>query len=151
MKGKFSVIFLGVLILLLIASFFLSGRPAHSAPLAYSGSVELRSPVWTSRDRLIVEDDFLVSRSFEPNIRYLDLAGNIRFTHPGTPLALFISGEHSFSRGYFVHENELRVGIDLPVGGRCPVTLFSFWERRFDLDVDRVFVGARLGFKGTLD
>jgi len=137
---------------LMIISLLCALKPAQSAPITYTGNLELRSPIWASEDRLVT-DPFPRFVDFEPNIRYLDLAGNIRFAQEGSPLAAWVSGEHSFNRGYFFHENELRVGLDLLVSKNTssPVTLFSFWERKFDLDVNRVFVGARLGFSGELD
>jgi hypothetical protein len=118
-------------------------RPAHAAPLAYSGSLELRSPVWASP-----------RASFEPSFKHLDVAGHLRLAGQGSPLALWVAGEQSLSRGYFVHESELKVGLDFLAGGAratAPLVLFSYWERRFNLDVDRVFVGARLGFHGVVN
>jgi hypothetical protein len=121
--------------------------PGHASPLQYEGNLELRSPVWASRHLNNGHD-------FEPRIQQLDLAGNVRFFSPGSRFAAWVSGEHSFSRGFFVHENKMRTGLDLRLGpGKNPgsLTLFSFWERRFDIDVDRVFVGVRVGFHGDMD
>lgn len=115
---------------------------AWSAPLQYKGALELRSPVHL---------DTPGPTSWSPDLKYLDLAGHLTLFQEGSPLSLWVAGEHSFSRGYGVRENELKVGVDYKVGKSCPLTLFSYYERRYDLKLDRVFVGARLGFKGSLE
>jgi len=140
---------------LVLALAFLLIRPGHSAPLTYTGELSLRTPVWANQDVLVPhshpEVSQLARESFEPNLRYLDLAGSLCITQKGSPLALWINGEHSFSRGYFVHENKMKIGLDLAVRN-TPLTIFSYFERRFDgEDLDRVFIGAKLGFRGTLD
>lgn len=131
--------------------------PGYAAPIKYTGDISLRSPVWANQDKLVAGPSSeastaaLLRRDFEPSLRYLDLAGHVRFTQDGSPLALWINGEHSFSRSYFVHENKMRIGLDLKVKD-TPLTLFSYFERRFDgEDLDRVFVGAKIGFRGQLD
>lgn len=151
MKGLRSILGLTAVAVLLLA------MPGHAAPIKYTGELSLRSPIWANQDTLAaapsseVSAATLVRRNFEPNLKYLDLAGHIRFTREGSPLALWITGVHSFSRGYFVRESRLKVGLDLKVKN-SPLALFSYWERRFDgQDLDRVFVGAKLGFLGRLD
>lgn len=133
---------------------------SDAAPLRFDGSLELRSPVWASHGHpFFVPDPQYVAPStvghweehdFQPNLKLLDLAGSVRLHSDGSPLALWCSGEHSFSHGAFIHENKLKVGLDLALG-RGPMTLFAFWDRRFDKDLDRAFVGLRCNFRGSLD
>ena len=128
---------------------------ASAAPLQYDGSLELRTPLWASQDRVVSSSypstESLQRENFRPSLRFLDFGGSLRLSQAGSPLSLWVTGEHSFSSGYFVHENKLKVGLDLKLG-KGPVTLFSYWDRRFDKeDLDRVFLGVRCGFRGQLD
>lgn len=149
MKVRLSYLLIAALAVMLLAV------PGHAAPLSYEGSLELRTPVWANQDVASFSSSpsvsTLVRRNFEPSLKFLDLAGSLRITRQGSPLAFWVNGEHSFSRGYFIHENKMRLGLDLQLG-KSPATLFSYFERRFDgEDLDRVFVGVRCGFRGDLD
>lgn len=152
MKFRFAWAAIAAIAVLLLAI------PGHAAPLTYTGDLSLRTPVWANRDVLVSHPypttTSLVRESFTPSLRYIDLAGSLRITRQGSPLALWMNGEHSFSRGYFIHENKMKIGIDWSLGrdGSLPLTLFSYVERRFDgEDLDRVFVGLRCDFKGTIE
>lgn len=136
-------IFIAILAILIIATLLFLPRRAHAAPLQYSGAVELRSPIMLNAPGV---------SGWNPEARFLDLAGYAKLSAANSPLALWVSGEQSLSRQYYgVHESKMKLGIDWKLKSELPVTLFSYWERRFDTDLDRVFVGVRLGFHGNLN
>lgn len=104
----------------------------------YAGSIELRAPVWSG-----------VTASGESNWRNVELAGDLRIWNVLGPFVLRVQGEHTFHQaGIFSPENKLKVGVELPLGHQ--LTAFSYWDRRFNQGVDRVFAGLRLGFGGNL-
>lgn len=131
-----SIISLLVFALVFVVLLLLPTR-AHAQPIQYSGTLELRSPVWASRS------------GFTPDISFLDFAGSLRLTRAGSRWALWANGEKSFSRGYFVHESKAKIGVDYRL--RQSWTLFSYFDERFDSSVERVFVGVKFGFRGDLD
>lgn len=104
----------------------------------YAGNIELRAPVWAGD-----------TASAESNWRNLEMAGDLRVFHVLGPFVLRVQGEHTFHQaGIFSPENKLKVGVELPLGHQF--TAFSYWDRRFNAEVDRVFLGLRLGFDGAL-
>lgn len=114
---------------------------APTKPVNYTGSFELRAPTWNSRSGYI---DTFQAAEFAGNLKVNNLFGNF-------PLSVFIAGEHTIGQAkntdYFPLENKLKAGIEYPLGK--DVTFFSYWDRRFNIDLDRVFVGIRLGFSGS--
>lgn len=119
-------------------------RADNSKPVQWSGSIELRSPVWNSET------------NGTRNLDNLELAGDLKVQNllPGKSV-LWVKGEHTFHQAnLYKPENKLKVGIDVPMARDW--TFFTYWDRRFqpssgfkDTDVDRVFVGVRLNFRGS--
>lgn len=103
----------------------------------YTGNVELRAPVYSD-----------VAASAGSHWHNLEMAGDLRVSNVLGPIGLRICGEHTFRQaGIFKPENKLKAGFELPLPHAW--TAFAYWDRRFDADVDRVFVGLRWGFGGA--
>ena len=127
-----------VLLAGLLALPFLISGPARAEGHRVSGNVELRAPVWSG-----------VTASAASNWRGLEMAGALRVSNVLGPIGLAVSGEHTFHQaGIFKPENKLKVGLELPI--TRATTAFAYWDRRFNEDVDRVFVGVRWGFCGRI-
>lgn len=128
--------------LLVVALGFLGTGAARAGVLdrapRFVGSVELRAPVWAGN-----------TASAESHWNNLEMAGDLRVLNVLGPLVLAVHGEHTFHQaGIFAAENKLKVGLELPLGHS--LTAFTYWDRRFAVNVDRVFVGMRYGFGGRL-
>lgn len=109
---------------------------AGAAEHRYMGNVELRAPVWSD-----------VAASAGTHWDNLELAGDLRVSRVLGPIGLRVSGEHTFHQaGLFRPENQLKAGLELPLPHAW--TAIAYWDRRFDAEVNRVFVGLRWGFGG---
>lgn len=103
---------------------------AFAAP--FTGSLSIQAPALTP-DRL--QDD---SPQLCLDVRLPDCIG---------PITLWGKVEHSLKNGMpYEKENKLRLGGDLPLYGN--LSLYSYWERRYSTNHNRVVVGCKLNFKG---
>lgn len=122
--------FLTILFLICIFCTF-SYSPVYAAPFA--GSISLQAPA-LEPDRL--QDD---SAQVCLDLRLPNVLG---------PLSLFTRVEHSLRDDFpFTKENKLRLGGDIPLHGN--LSLYSFWERRYSTNENRVVVGCKLSFRGS--
>lgn len=113
-----------------------------SRPITFDGNIELRSPVFNSKDGYGWGGGRTVHPEMAGTLRLHNVLGNC-------PAVFWVNGEHTFEQaGVFKPENKLKIGVDYPVSPSG--TLFVYFDRRFDTDVDRIFVGFRVGFKGKL-
>ena len=123
---------LGILVVLfvLVVVWGLS-RSAHAGE--FKGSIGIQTPVG-SPDR--PQDDSSC------------VVGKLEFPQCLGPVTLWSSVEHNLRGGFpFNKENKLRVGGDLPLQG-TPLFLYSFWERRYAYNDDRIVVGVKASFRG---
>lgn len=122
-----TILILSVLVVILLGAF----SPAFSAP--FNGSIALQAPA-LDPDRL--QDD---SAQVCLDLRLPNVLG---------PLSFFTRLEHSLRDDFpYTKENKLRLGGDIPLHGN--LSLYSFWERRYSTDQNRVVVGCKLSFSGT--
>lgn len=98
----------------------------------FNGSISLQTPVRTP--------DFFPDDS--PAL-LLDLNLPLQ----SFPLKVWVNAEHRLKDDCFQDfDNKIRVGGDIPL--TSGLTLYSFWERRYSLNLNRIMVGCRLNFKG---
>lgn len=131
-----------LLAIVTIACTCLLARPAAAAPVKYDLSLELRTPIYNS----LPGNGWGGFRT-----PHGEFAGNLKLFNllPGNAV-LWVKGERTFQQsGLFYKENELQTGVDIPVTRN--LTVFSYFDRRVNVDVSRVFVGFRLGFQGNLN
>jgi hypothetical protein len=110
-------------------------------PVRYDLTLELRTPVYNSLPHLGWDHDAM----------HAEFAGSLKLFNllPGNAV-FWVNGERTFHQtGVFNPENKMKVGIDLPI--RRDLTVFTYFDRRFSRNVNRVFVGFRMNFKGDFD
>lgn len=107
-----------------------AANTADAAP--FTGSIGIQAPALTP-DRLQEQTpQFCLDLNFPAVIGDLSLWGQ---------------WEHSLKDGaLYERENKFRIGGDLPLAGH--LGLYSFWERRYSTNDNRVVVGCRLNFCG---
>lgn len=111
----------------------------EAQPVTWDGSLELRGPVFSQ-----------ATASATSDWRNLEMAGDVRVRNLLGPFVIRVQGEHTFHQSdIFSPENKLKAGLEWPLSH--DLTVFSYWDRRFDPGIDRVFVGVRLGFSGSAD
>ena len=129
---RFSTLICALGLLSLFPSLASAGTPPR-----YTGSIELRSPVWNSAFGGVTSP------------RNLEMAGDLKVSNLLGPVVLVVHGEHTFHQsGIVFPENKIRVGGELPLNKQ--LTFFSYYDYRYSKDLDRVFVGLRLNFRGGL-
>lgn len=144
MKINWVVIGLIVAVIVLLA-FALGAKPSHAdsgaAPAAstvgYIGHLDVKAPIWNS------------SSGYIDSSNPVEICGKLNLTNvfgnrcKFTP---FVAGDYTLSRRVTAAKSEIQAGFEYPVAR--DVTFFSYWDRHFQENVDRAFVGIRLNFQG---
>lgn len=96
------------------------------------GSLSIETPVGMTPSRL--QDN-------TPTI-----LGDLHITNLVGPVGAFVSGQIQTKKGFpYDSENLFRVGLEAPLGF-SNLTVYSYFERRFDAPDNRFMVGCRWGF-----
>ena len=141
MKINWITVILLIMVLGLLAFAFAFGaRPSHAdglsghAPVVYDGHLDLKAPTWDSRSGYISSTNPLELCGI---VKAHNLFGNL-------PLTPFVSGDYTFGTKITAPKREIQAGGEYALGR--DLCFFSYWDRHFIENVDRVFVGIRLGF-----
>jgi len=128
------------------ACLLLMGGAVVAAPnpnsVGYDLTLQMRAPVWSSQNGYI------------DNWKATELGGSLKIKNVFPtisvlkPLVFTVAGMHALGdwNTTFDAKNELQAGIEYGLSKNT--TFFSYWDRHFTRDVDRVFVGLRYNTHG---
>lgn len=107
-------------------------------PTLYTGFLEFRAPVWTQGMGRI--------SGWKEVGQIGEIAGELKFNNLFGPVTPFVSGNYSFSQDKGFPYRDLKAGAEFAVNK--DLTFFSYWQRWYTADVDRVYCGFRLNLRG---
>lgn len=106
-------------------------RPVHSDSRRAYGSLAIETPIGMTPDR--------------PQDNTPTVLGDLHLTHLIGRIGFVTAGQIQTKSGLpFDRENKWRAGLEAPIGGGF--TVYSYFERRFDVPANRYMVGAKWGF-----
>lgn len=96
------------------------------------GSLSIETPVGMTPDR--------------PQDNTPSVLGDLHVTNLLGPVGVFFAGQIQTKKGLpYDRENKFRTGLELPLG-YSGLTVYTYFERRFDTADNRFMVGCRWGF-----